>query len=118
MITTNWYWKRLVVGLVGFLAVVWLALAVAGCLNYGRVPPEPRLTDRNAKPTVAMHEYTSRMRWQQSSYYRTGDELIGLPVFLAIAADGTACIVEPAVWALWHEHKVVACPNQWRFARP
>lgn len=102
--------------LYGFLALMALLVALVGCARFPI--PETKPTDANAKPTVAMREYSSRFEWQRSSYYRTGDELIGLPVFLVIAADRTACIVEPAVWAVWREHKVVACERAWRFARP
>lgn len=100
--------------LVAMLCAILLAVGCGG----NTLPPAPRPTDRNAKPTVAMREYTSHVQWQQSGYFRVGDELIDLPVFLAIAADGTACIVSGAQWALWHTHTVVACAERWRRARP
>lgn len=99
------------------MRALWLLMFTACLGGAGGLPPEPSPTDKNAKPTIAMQEYASRFQWQRSAYYRTEDTMIDLPVFLAIAGDGTACIIGGQEWALWREHKVVACPGKWRFPR-
>lgn len=93
-----------------------LALGCCACLGTYQLPPEPGRGDLNAKPTTETREYVTRGAWQQSGFYRTGDEAISLPVFIAIANDGTACLIPTDVWAVWRYGRMVECKS-WRIAR-
>lgn len=56
--------------------------------------------------------YNSRQSWQRSPYFRTGDELLELPVFVLTDQAGNGCLVPGDIWAL--NPRSVACPNGWR----
>lgn len=104
------------------LVKLWLGLILIGmafgCAR-GPIITKPRPGAANGKATVAMREYTSRLQWQRSGYYREFEDAVReYPVFLAIAGDGTACIVSGAVWAMWQRQDVVVCSEKWRFLRP
>jgi hypothetical protein len=96
-----------------------LFFILVGC--FGGVPlpaPTPTAT-KNAKRTVAVYEFVSRQQWEQTGYYRSGeDALIELPVLIAVANDRTACIIDGRTWANWRDQQVVLCSSAWRQIRP
>ena len=95
-----------------------LVLLSLGCFGTHTLPLEPRRGDANAKPTVETREYVTRGEWERSGFYRTEDAVIPLPVFIAIAHDGTACFIPGDVWAVWRDGRMVSCDGSWRMRRP
>ena len=94
--------------------ILWLLSFVVACA-YGPRLPEARSTDRNAKITDVLEQYTTRAQWQRSGFFRVvEDAAIALPVQVAIALDGTACIVTHQQWMYWRERAAVACETNWR----
>lgn len=91
-----------------------MLLTCAACFGRGGLPPEPAPTDKNVKEVLDVHEYASRQSWQRSGYYSLGDETIDLPVFLAVAKDHTACIIDGSTWAVLQPRQHLACPTSWR----
>ena len=101
------------------LAKLLLVLSAAACIGTNTLPLEPLpASDATAKTTVETREYVTHDRWQRSGYARLGDEVIALPVLIAIAGDGTACFITGDVWAVWRPQRLVSCPSGWRFRRP
>lgn len=95
-----------------------LVAAIAACAR-GPIAPRPSPGTKNAKVTIGMQAYVGPDRWQRSGYYDPiADMTITYPVFLAVAGDGTACIVEGMTWGAWQRGDVVVCPGRWRFRRP
>ena len=95
-----------------------ILLFVIGCLGTHALPPEPSIASSNAKRTIALHEYTTRGSWERTGFFRVDqDVLITLPVRLAIAADGTGCVIEDDVATVWRYDRVIGCATPWRIAR-
>jgi hypothetical protein len=99
------------------IGMLLLGLGLIGCAR-SVIEPEPKPTDRNAKRTVGIGAYASQAAWSRSVYYRPLDDaVIAMPVFIALAADGTACLIDGMIWGSWRENDVVVCQNRWRFQR-
>lgn len=101
------------------LALVALALCLTmeSCVR-GAPEQGPQVGSKNARRTAAIVQYTLRDSWIMSGFYRPGDEVIMLPVQVALTAgDSSACILTNAQWASWETNAVVACRTPWRFRR-
>ncbi len=59
--------------------------------------------------------YNSRASWQRSPYFRVGDEVRELPVFVLTDMAGNGCLVPGDIWAL--NPRSIACPDGWRRPR-
>jgi hypothetical protein len=95
-----------------------LLVLAAACLNGGPGLPAPaRVSDRNAKEVRRVFEVSSRADWQTSGFYRIGDETIDVPLLLALANDGTLCILDGRTWATLRPGQQVACRVPWRNRR-
>jgi len=93
-------------------------LSVVACFGTHTLPPEPAPgTDLTAKSTVETREYMTYDAWQRSGFSRLGDEVIALPVLVAIAGDGTACFIPSDVWTVWRAQRLVSCSAGWRMRR-
>jgi len=94
-----------------------LLLAASACFQ-GNLPEPIPITTKNAKITVSTTMFVSYGRWERSGYFRADrDAVVNLPVMIAIAQDGSACLIDDKIWALWRERDVVACKTSWRFRR-
>lgn len=77
---------------------------------------EPSLAGKNTKRTVQLFPIF-RDRWERSGYDRMDDLILNWPVQLAIAGDGTGCIVSDAIASVWREGYIVQC-DRWRVRQP
>lgn len=100
--------------LLAYLAII------AVILSCGQAPAElPPPRGAVAKLTNRMLTYGSINAWKRSGYYRQNDEIdLSLPITVAVAGDGTACILLPSQMVLWTDHTNVTCYSKWRFQRP
>lgn len=96
-----------------------LTLAIAACLGGGNgIPPEPRAGADNSKVVTDVVIVNSPFEWQRSPYYRFGDDSLQMPIFVAVAEDGTACLLSAERWATFHVNEREPCAGTWRQARP
>lgn len=95
-------------------------LATIVALSCGGPPAElPPPRGAVAKLTNHMLTYGSIDAWKRSGYYRQNDEIdLSLPITVAVAGDGTACILLASQMVLWTDHTAVTCYSKWRFQRP
>jgi hypothetical protein len=95
-----------------------LLLSLAACFGGGPGLPIPtRPGDLNAKEIQTVTEVTSREAWQNSGFYRIGDETIELPVLIALATDRTLCIIDGRTWASLRQGQRYRCQTSWRMRR-
>lgn len=101
-------------------AVRWLILPLVllpACGGRGlpdwKTSPLPR---PNAKRVDHLVQISGNQTWQQSPYFREGDA-VGLPVYLIVAEDRTACIAPALDWTIASRGDFYPCPNKWRIAR-
>lgn len=78
-----------------------------------KTSPTPR---PNAKRVDHLVQITSNQVWQLSPYFRDG-ESVGLPVYLIVAQDRTACIAPAVDWTIAGRGDFYPCPGKWRIAR-
>lgn len=100
-------------------ALVLTLLLLAACgggrgLPDWKTSPTPRL---NAKRVDHLEQFTSVLVWRRSPYFHVEDD-IGLPVYLIVAQDGTACIAPAVDWTVAERGDFYPCPGKWRIARP
>lgn len=100
------------------MRLVLLVLACA-CFN-GHVLPEsvqPFSVAPNSKPIDGVAALMEQ-DWQRSGFARPEDPILSFPVLLAVAKDGTVCIVTGDVWAIAKRGDFVTCADRWRLRRP
>lgn len=100
------------------IVAAWL-LALASC-SRGAPPvsalnPEPGKVV--SKMIVGMAMYMPDT-WPNSPYMRSGDLMTEWPAFIAIAADGTGCIVSGEIMVASHYGDRLYCAGGWRSQRP
>lgn len=95
-----------------------LGLLALDCLGGVGIPPEPRAGAENSKIVTDIVLVNSAFVWQRSPYYRMGDDTLSMPLYVAVAEDGTACFLSAERWATYHQNEREPCPGEWRMARP
>ncbi len=96
--------------------LIWFALL--GCSGTRPELPYPTPRVNSEKITMAIRQYTSRADWTASGYFRQiEDATVSLPVQVALARDGTACLIDNQQWANWKQEAVVRCQTAWRIRR-
>jgi hypothetical protein len=70
----------------------------------------------NAKRVDHLEQVTGPLAWRRSPYFRINDRF-DLPVYLIVAADGTACIAPADDWTIADHGDFYPCPREWRIAR-
>ena len=99
-----------------------LGLALALMLHIacgGRPLPEWKTSPSygpDAKRVDHVERFTNSRAWQGSPYSRV-DDAVGLPVYLIVADDRTACIASAEDWSIAASGDVYPCPGKWRIAR-
>lgn len=95
-----------------------LTLLLAACSRPGINAPAPvRPGTANSRLISDVQMFTNAQAWQRTAWWRPGDELIEVPVFVLIASDGSACITTGAVWGSAQSRKTYTCSRAWRFPR-
>jgi hypothetical protein len=92
-------------------------LLLCACFGGNALPEEisPYANGKN-RPIQGVTSYANIYEWQQSGYARISDGIMDWPIFVAIAKDGTACLVSSAVWAIAKSGDYVDCAP-WRIRR-
>jgi hypothetical protein len=95
-----------------------LMLVLSACYRPGANLPKPARTgDANSRLIVDAQMFTNAQAWQRTPWWRAGDEVIDVPVFVLLASDGSACITTGAIWGSAQPRHVYTCAKAWRFPR-
>lgn len=98
--------------------ILWLLLSAVVPACGGYVAPLPELTRiENSRVIRGVEFISSEASWRASGYWRQGDSPAG-PFFVAIAADGSVCLVSNSVWAVARQGDRISCNTAWRGWRP
>lgn len=99
------------------IVLAWVLALVVAC-GPGRPLPEIN-PDGTAitKFVVGLSVFMSD-NWRNSAYYRSADPIMEWPVYVALAADGTGCIVSGEVMTVLHYGDRLVCVDGWRLPRP
>lgn len=90
---------------------------VAACLGRPHWPDTLSLSPiPGGKRIWDVGVFASAPDWERTPWARPEDVAIA-PVYVAVAEDGTACIVTADVWALAQSGAFVKCPTHWRMPR-
>ena len=94
-----------------------LALAVlAACGNANRIEQPSPTADIRSVADVRM--YNSDLDWQKTPWARMTDAFdVSWPVFVVVAADGSACLVTAAQYTVAEARQRFACTTRWRMRR-
>lgn len=98
-----------------------LALTLVLHVACGRNPlPEWKTSPSSgpdAKRVDHLEKFTSSPAWHRSPYSRV-DDALGLPIYLIVADDRTACIASADDWSIATRGDLYPCSGKWRIARP
>jgi hypothetical protein len=98
------------------LSLALVAALLTACGGY--VAPLPELTRiENSRVIRGVEFVNSEAAWRATGYWRQGDPMSG-PYFVAIGADGSACLVSNDVWAVARRGDRISCNTAWRSRRP
>lgn len=99
-------------------ALTLILVLLAACGGRGlpgwKTSPTP---GANVKRVDHLEQFTSTSAWRVSRYFHIEDDL-GLPIYLIVAQDETACIVPALDWTIAERGDFYPCPRKWRVARP
>jgi hypothetical protein len=105
-----------------WVLVLWVlaACVVLAVLSCGGRSPEPGpvpAATPTSREVVRVEEYPSTPDWRRSPYWRLADDVIDLPVFMLVAADGTGCIYRRLMRPTVRSGEFWPCPAGWRVPR-
>jgi hypothetical protein len=92
-------------------------LLLGACFGTNVLPEEisPYPNGKN-RPIQGVTSYANIYEWQRSGYAQISDGIMDWPIFVAIATDGTACLVSSAVRTIAKSGDYVDCAP-WRVRR-
>jgi hypothetical protein len=90
-----------------------LLLAACGTNSLPDTNPAPAANVRRVARVAAL----MRDDWEHSGWAVVNDPYFGWPVLLAIATNGSACVIPGPLWAVLKRGDGVACETAWRVRR-